>query len=222
MARELYIFGASTLARLACLAAQETGAFNVVGFVVDDGLDADTDVLGLPVHRWSDALCQPGSAGTAMFCAVGYRSMKARAAVFERIRGAGFDLVSILMPGAHLSPHAHIGPGNFLMAGSVVEPGARLGANNVVWSNATVCHDTQIGSHNFLAAGSTVGGHVHLGDRNFLGFGSIVREHCRVGSDILIGAQSLVLSDTSDPGVYVGAPARRLRDIDADLGVTIE
>jgi sugar O-acyltransferase (sialic acid O-acetyltransferase NeuD family) len=222
MKTPLLIFGAGTLARLAFLEAEDSGAHDVVGFVVDANLMAADRFLDRPVHAWSAARASLSPQSMKMHCAIGYRTMRRRAAVFDEVKAAGFGCVSLISPRAHVSRHAELGENCFVMAGAVIEPGARLGPNNMVWSNATVCHDCTIGSHNFIAAGATLGGHVTVGDRSFLGFGSVVRERQRVGNDVLIGAQSLVLDDAEDLHVYLGSPARAVKPVEPAVGVSIE
>lgn len=222
MKAPLLIFGAGTLARLACLEAEDSGAYEVVGFIVDDDLIATERFLGRPIHAWSAARTSFAPHAVAIHCAIGYRAMRRRAAVFDQVKAAGFGCVSLVSTRAYVSRHAELGENCFVMAGVVIEPGARLGPNNMVWSNATVCHDCTIGRHNFIAAGATLGGHVTIGNRSFLGFGSVVRERQRVGNDVLVGAQSLLLEDTNDLCVYLGSPARLVKNIDPAVGVSIE
>lgn len=222
MKQPLLIFGAGSLARLACHAAEDSGAFEVVGFVVDDDYVRNDHFQGRPIVGWSQTRARVDPRQVAMHCAIGYRVMRRRAAVFEQVSSAGFACVNLVSAQAHVSPHAQLGANNFVMAGAVIEPGATLGTNNVLWSNTTVCHDTSIGHHNFIAANATLGGYVTVGDRSFLGFSCVVRERCRIGSDALIGAQALLLTDASDLGVYYGSPARRVRAVDPLLGVTLE
>lgn len=222
MREPLLVFGAGTLARLACLAAEDSGAFEVLGFAVDDDLAGDDGFMDKPAWAWSEARRRFDPRHVRIHCAIGYRLMRRRAAVFEQVRAAGYACPSLVSSHACVSGHATLGPNNFVWPGVVIEPGAQLGANNVLWSNATVCHDTRIGSHNFFAANSTLGGHVTVGDRSFLGFSCVVRERQRIGSDAILGAQSLLLQDAHDLGLYLGSPARRVRDLDPAIGVTLE
>ena len=113
-------------------------------------------------------------------------------------------------PGWLLSSHAH--HGRF----AVVEPFCTLGDNNILWSGSTVCHGTRMGSHNFLAAGVVVGGECRIGDRCFFGFSSTVREKVSVADETLLGAQSLLLQDTAPFGAYLGVPARRRGEHEAE------
>lgn len=222
MKRPTLIFGAGTLARLACLSAQDAGELEVIGFVVDDGLRTADQFLGLPVYGWNEARARYNPDELCFHAAIGYRSMRRRAAVFEQVRGAGFDCVNIISPDSRVSRHSRLGLNNHIMAGTVVEPGMHIGSNNVLWSNVTFCHDGVLGDHNFIAANTTVGGHARIGNLNFVGFSSVVREHVKIGDETLIGAQTLVLSDTADSSVYYGSPARRIRQVDSAIGIAME
>lgn len=58
---------------------------------------------------------------------------------------------------------------------------------------------------------------VHLGRHSILGAGSIVMPGATLAEGTALGAASLVLYPTEPWGLYVGNPARRLRDRHRDL-----
>lgn len=211
------IFGAGSLGRLAAAYLAELGTPRLAGFVVDDAFADGADRMA-----WSAFVKDYPPSRVAVFVAVGYRDFRARASLFHRVRAAGYDIPNIVCMNAYVASDASLGRNNFLMPGAVVEPGVRLGDNNVVWSNATICHDTMVGDHNFFAANATIGGEARIGDANFFGFSSVVLHRCRIGDDVLVGAQSTVMPDGAHRAVYVGSPARKLRDIDAAVGVQVE
>jgi sugar O-acyltransferase (sialic acid O-acetyltransferase NeuD family) len=221
MVKQLLIFGTTGLARLACWHAQREG-MNVIGFAVDaPGASPDARLPPLPVHAWDDAAARFDPRATAVFVAIGYRSMQARERVWRRVVDAGFSCASILSSAAWIADDAVLGDNNFVMPGAIVEPGCQLGSNNVLWSRVTLCHDSRIGSHNFIAAGTTIGGRVTLGERNFLGFSTTVLQDLRIGDDVLVGAASLVTHDLESLNEYRGTPARRHRGIDPASGVEV-
>lgn len=208
--RPLLVFGASTLARLAChYATRDGGSRTVTGFVVDDDYKDADRFDGLPLYAWSEALRRFDPAGHDMHVAVGYRDMTLRAPLVGRVRAAGYRTPNIVASRSWIAEGVQMDDNNLVMPGVVVEPGVRLGANNVLWSNATICHDCLIGSHNFIAANTTLGGHVQVGDSSFFGFSSVVFPWVRIGSGVTIGAQALMRSDAEDGATYVGCPARR-------------
>jgi UDP-N-acetylbacillosamine N-acetyltransferase len=219
---ELVIYGAGDLARHAFASAEDDLGHKVLAFVVDDGqLDGTTDLEGRPILPWSSAREQ-GLAKAPLFVAVGYRSMKARAELFQRLQLGGATFLNLISPRAAVSRRARLGVGNFIMEGAVIERDAALGDNNIVWSSTTICHDACVQSHTFIAAGCILGGHVTVGDRAFLGFGSIVRERRSIGNDSLVGAGSVVLRDVPAHTFQRGNPATQAGVIDRSKGVTVE
>ena len=136
--RSVVIFGAGQLARQAQCCAGERG-IEVAAFAVDDELLSDGRMLrGCPVVGFSELSSRFPPITHAMFVAVGYRRMRARREVFERVRAAGYRCTNLISPRAVVGDGVKMGENNLLLAGSVVECDAVLGDNNVLWSGATV------------------------------------------------------------------------------------
>ncbi|MDE7366053.1 MAG: acetyltransferase [Lachnospiraceae bacterium] len=93
----------------------------------------------------------------------------------------------------HLGPEAHIGMGCIINTGSIVE------------------HETEIGDFVHVAPGTTICGRCHIGSRVMLGAGSTVIDKITICSDVTVGAGSVVVHDITQPGTYVGVPARRIK-----------
>jgi sugar O-acyltransferase (sialic acid O-acetyltransferase NeuD family) len=221
MQKPLIIFGTGSLARLAYYYIAHEMELNVSAFVVDKFHKTTETCQGLPVLDWDALLDLYSPSQTAMYIAVGYKSMKQRESVFERAIEREYQLINIISRAAFIAKSVSIGTNNFIMPGVVIEPGVSIGYNNVVWSNATICHNSKVGNHNFLASNVTVGGEVTMGDRNFLGFSSVVLQQRHLGNDVLIGAQSLLLSDAESLTHYQGTPAKKLKTIDRALGICV-
>ncbi len=218
----ILIFGTTGLAQLAHHYLTETLQQRVMGFVVDAQYRTQPELLGVPVLTWEEATEQYSpSTHTRMFVAVGYRNMRQRARMFERVRAVGYGLLNIISPASHIAPGVRMGENNFIMPGAVIEPWVVMGDNNVVWSNATLCHHARIGHHNFIAANATLGGHATLGDINFIGFGATVQQHVAMGQETLLGAHSLLREATDDLQYYWGTPARVQRAIDPAKGIEL-
>ena len=78
-------------------------------------------------------------------------------------------------------------------------------------TNATVEHDCRFGTNVHIGPGATVSGGVAMGDHTFVGAGAVVIHGVRIAAGCLIGAGAVVTGDLTEPGTYVGAPARRIR-----------
>ncbi len=95
----------------------------------------------------------------------------------------------------------------------------RIGSNTNIQDNATI-HAT------YEKASTTIGNNVSIGhnaivhgctleDNVLIGMGAIVMDHAVVGEGSLVAAGAVVLENSIlEPGsVYVGAPARKVKDI---------
>ena len=57
-----------------------------------------------------------------------------------------------------------------------------------------------------------------IGEGAWLGAGVMVLPGVTIGAGCVVGAGAVVVRDCAPHGLYVGSPARRLRDLDPDLG----
>ena len=160
----------------------------------------------LPGVRLS-ALATTLPSATAVHIAIGnsqFREAEARTVGAER-------LAMVMHPDATLSPYAQVGAGCFLAARSVVAPRARLGACVIVNHGAVVDHDVEVGDYSHVAPNVTLGGGARVGSRVLVGAGTAVLPGVSICDDTVIGAGSVVTETIAEPGVYAGAPARRIR-----------
>lgn len=219
--KDLLIFGATSLARLAHYYSTHEMGMNVAGFVVDDQYKEKESFLSVPVFSWSDVDKNFNSNEIAMHVAVGYRSIRLRSIAYSNAKSRGFELINIIARSSFIADGVEMNDNNFIMPGAVIEPGVKIDSNNVVWSNATICHDATIGNHNFFASNVTIGGEVIIGNKNFFGFSSVILQKRQIGNEVLIGAQSLLLNDVENLSHFQGSPAKLVNRIDPEKGVCI-
>lgn len=58
---------------------------------------------------------------------------------------------------------------------------------------------------------------VIVGDGTWIGADCIIMPGVNIGKGCIIGAGSLLLNDTEENSVYVGRPARKIRDLEKDI-----
>lgn len=216
--QNLFIYGASDLAKLAHYYAEKERGINVLGFIVDDDFYNIEEYIGLPVFTWNKL---PNIENIKIFVAIGYKNMRARVSAYSKVKQNGYECVNLVSPHSCIAKNVQMGDNNIIMAGAVIEPFVNLGSNNIIWSNATICHDTQLGNHNFFAANVTVGGKVTIGNNCFLGFSSTVTQNLTVGNEVLLAAGSVALATLKGLSMYAGSPATFKKAINPDLGITI-
>lgn len=123
----------------------------------------------------------------------------------------GYGFPAFVSPDAVVNVEVELGAGTAIFDGAVVNAGVVTGPTCVVNTNATVEHDCRLGANVHVGPGATVSGGVSIGDHTFVGAGAVVIHGVRIARGCLIGAGAVVTDDLTEPGTYVGAPARRIR-----------
>ncbi|QWV91954.1 hypothetical protein KP004_12030 [Geomonas oryzisoli] len=110
-----------------------------------------------------------------------------------------------------------------VIVGDQVWIGSNTTIERAIVEDTTVCANTKlddlvhigggsyIGSKCMVTAGSVIAFNVVLGDNVTIAPNACIRENVTVHDDVTIGQGAVVVEDLSDPGVYVGNPARFLR-----------
>lgn len=210
------IFGANELTKLLIELIREEGQYTVESVVVDDEYWFEGDCQGVPVTRYT-SLDGPRS----MISAIGYRTMRARRTVFERLVGDGHSLVDFVSRNATLYSSATLGKGNILMPGVIVEPMAEIGDNNLFWSRTLVCHGVRIGDHNYFSAGCILGGESRVGTLCFLGNSVTTIDGVVIADETQVLAGSALYENTEACTRYFGNPARAI-GLHRETGIVIE
>jgi sugar O-acyltransferase (sialic acid O-acetyltransferase NeuD family) len=200
----LLIFGAGGHGRVVADAALLVGHWTRVLASDRDLARCAGELLpGVPALRPDDAM----AASTAVHVAIGNAASRAR----EVATLAAGMLATVVHPRASISNHAQVGAGCFIAAHAVVGPGARLGTAVIVNHGAVVDHDVAVGDFSHIAPLVALGGGVQVGQRVLVGSGASILPGVRVCDDAVIGAGALVADHLTEPGVYAGVPARRLK-----------
>jgi sugar O-acyltransferase (sialic acid O-acetyltransferase NeuD family) len=75
----------------------------------------------------------------------------------------------------------------------------------------SIGHDCNIGDFVTTAPKVSISGNVTIGNRVYIGTGAIIKEKTYICDDVIIGAGAVVLNDITQPGTYVGIPAKKIK-----------
>lgn len=200
MAEKVVIIGAGGHGKVVADTVLRSGA-QVLGFLDDS---RGGSVCGIPVlgkvedyGNYKDA---------AFVLAVGNAAVRQRLA--ESMVGVRW--YTAVHPAACVSAlDVSIGEGSVVMANAVVNPGAVIGRHCIVNTAAVVEHDCVVGDFAHISVGAKLGGTVTVGESTWVGIGAAVKNNVTVCPGCMIGAGAVVVKDITQPGTYMGVPARK-------------
>lgn len=212
------IFGAGGVAREVAWLIQEIKRREHIpaptAFVTSDAnWLAEQSIEELPVIRESDYLSVGASGSANVYIAIGLPAAKQR--VLALIR-ANFpcSFPNLIHPRVTMDCR----PGRVILGeGIIIYPSASLTTDIVIGDFVhinpcvTVAHQVRIGNFCTLCPGSNISGNVTIGSGCFIGAGAIVKEGVSIADNCMIGAGAVVVKTITEPGTWIGIPARRMQ-----------
>ncbi|WP_036257675.1 acetyltransferase [Mesorhizobium sp. WSM3224] len=125
---------------------------------------------------------------------------------------ASLPLATLVAPTASLGTQCEIGQGSLVGHQAHLGPLTRIGRGVIINSGAVVDHECMIGDFSHISVNATVAGRCRIGAQVMVGAGATVIDRIRICSNVTVGAGATVVRDIEVPGVYIGTPARLLRD----------
>jgi sugar O-acyltransferase (sialic acid O-acetyltransferase NeuD family) len=206
--RQALVLGAGGHCRVLLSLLAACGEQEVLGIVDLTEPRVGEVIMGVPVIGSITCLeAFRRRADLDVFLAIGDNAL--RRIWWQKVGDLGLALPNLISPHAIVDPHAHLGDANVVCARAFIGPEVVLGDNNLVNTAAVLEHEVRVGCHCHLASSSTVAGRSQIGDGCFVGAGATVINNVEVAADTTIGAGATVVRSLSNPGVYVGIPARR-------------
>ena len=202
MSESIILIGGSGHAKvvLECIHASGREVFGIL----DDGIPAGTRVLGVPVLGTSaDAGKYPDH---PFVIAIGRNEIRRKIVQRSDLRWA-----TVVHPRAVVSPSAVLGAGTVVMAGAVINACAKVGSHCIINTGAIVEHDNVLENYVHISPNAALGGTVRVGALTHIGIGACVRNNITICGGCTVGAGAAVVRDLSEPGTYVGVPARRTK-----------
>jgi sugar O-acyltransferase (sialic acid O-acetyltransferase NeuD family) len=212
MTKKLILIGAGGHGKSCVGVIESRKDFQIQGFI-DTKLAKGEQVLGYPVLGDNELLKELiKKEDLLFFITVGHiRSSEARVRIFKLLQELKAAISpAIVAESAFVSPHAKLGAGSIVMHHGIVSAGAKIGDNVIINNLSLVEHDCVISNHTHVSTGAIVNGDCFVGERVFIGSGAVLVQGISITNDVLVGAGAVVTSSISEPGTYVGNPARKI------------
>jgi len=195
----LLIYGGGGHAKSVMDMALQMQSFSIAG-IVDDGIPAGAQVLGIPVLGSRAVLEQVAAQGVKLAAngVGGIIDINIRVKIFELLENLDFSLPVLQHPRAMVEPSARVGQGTQIFANAYVGSEAVLHPKCMINTNAVVSHDCEIGSYTHIAPGALLAGLVHVGERTLVGMGVTIAIGVHIGSGVRIGNGAIIYADVPD------------------------
>jgi len=202
--KRLCIFGAGGFAKEAYTVAADAGLRNEVDcFIESDDIWQERTELGIKVKPLSYFNPEIHK----MFVAIGDPSTRKK--IVDSLPDAT-EYFSLIHPKAVISEWVEIGEGSIVCAGCILTCDILIGKHVHLNLASTVGHDCKIGDFVTTAPSVNINGHCHVGNVVYLGTNASLREKVTIVDNAIIGMGAMVLKNITEPGIYVGIPARKM------------
>ena len=121
------------------------------------------------------------------------------------------NLVSVVSGISYVSNRSTFGAGCFIGNFSHLGPDVVIGLNTIINTAAILEHEVKVGKYCHIGPNATVSGRCTIGDSVFVGVGATVKDSVSICSNVIIGAGAVVIKAITEPGTYIGCPARKIR-----------
>ncbi len=200
----LLIFGFGGHARAVADVATSAGIGRMV--FIDSNAQVGEMLFGEPVLKVWDG---PLEAGWQAFSAAGDNSERQKHLL--KFRQSGWRIATLAAPNASIGTDATIGEGSLVCSLAHLGPLAKIGEGCIINSGAIVEHESTVGNYSHVSVNTTIAGRSHIGRCVMVGAGATVIDCLSICDDVIVGAGATVIDPITEPGVYVGAPARRVK-----------
>lgn len=119
---------------------------------------------------------------------------------------------TIIHPTASVSKTAKLGNDTVIFQNVSITSNVRIGKHVMILPNSIISHDSIIGDYTTITGGVCISGNVKIGSSCYLGTNSCIKNNIIIEDNCLIGMGSVVLNNIKNNSVFVGNPAKFIRD----------
>lgn len=202
MSIKLIIVGASGHGKVVADLAVKSGR-EIEGFL--DDAPSGEHHFGYPVL----GACQDRRGGSCEYIiAIGNNEIRRQLAG----RYKNWRYTSLIHPAAVLGTGIQIGRGTVVMAGAILNADAHIGCHCIINTGAIIEHECEIGDYTHVSPGAVLAGSVKVGELCHIGAGATIRNNITICDCVTVGAGAVVVKDITEPGTYIGVPAKRYEE----------
>jgi sugar O-acyltransferase (sialic acid O-acetyltransferase NeuD family) len=138
------------------------------------------------------------------------KTAQPRIILYNLIHDLGGQFATVISKFALVSRLSSIGQGSIVMHHALVNIEAQIGNNCIINNKCLVEHNSIVGDHSHISTGAVVNGDCVVGKSVFIGSNTVVAQGVHIADNVIIGAGSVVVKNITEPGIYIGNPAKKM------------
>lgn len=208
---ELAIVGSGDLGQLIAYHAAQSGEFVVKGFF-DDFQAKGSQVDGNIVIGDTASIFESFAAKKfqQIILGIGYKHFEARKKLFLQLKEQ-IPFANVIHQSAYVDPSCKLGKGIVILPGCIMDRNVELADNVLLNTGCVIAHDSKVGAHSFLSPAVAMAGFSSVGECCNIGINTTIIDNIAIANKIQTGGATIVLKDLTEPGLYVGNPARFIK-----------
>jgi len=213
--QKVVIYGDSDFADQVYSQLVSDDRYKVVAFTVDESKYEEASFNGLSIIKFQHLKDSYGTEDVLVFPAIGYSSSNTiREIVSKEIESAGYQLMTYISKHTVIGNNAEIGKGCYICEFVSIGSNSKIGDGVIILSNTSIAHDVIIADYTFISHSGVIGGNAIIQNNTFIGLNSTIKNGIEIAEYNIIGSAANVVKSTNANGLYVGNPARRVKDVD--------
>lgn len=147
------------------------------------------------------------------FIAIGDNQIRKR--IYEKVEQNGFKIVNLIHKSAIISPSASVeeNAGILIMPYAVVNAKAKIEKGVILNTSSVIEHECVVREFSHISVGAKCAGNVKIGKNCFLGINSCVLPDLSLADNSILGGGATLVKSQNEKGVFVGVPAKKLKDL---------
>ena len=112
---------------------------------------------------------------------------------------------------SYIGENVFVGHGSIVCPKSVLTCDINIGKFSIINISTTIGHDCILDDFVVLSPNCSLSGHTKIKSETLLGTNVVTIPKKNICNNVIIGASSVVVKDITEPGTYIGIPAKRIK-----------
>jgi len=182
-----------------------TEKYNITGFI-------DDYIKGKSYHNIPILNFNHNKMKVLMLSLGNEKTIPHKIKLYEKLKKYNIKYPNYIHKSSIISKTSIIGIGNQIFPRVIINNESKIGNFCIINTGSIIEHNCYIDDFSSISPGSILCGEVIIGKGTFIGANSTIINGIKIGDNVIIGAGSTVIRDIPKNTVFVGCPARKIKN----------